>query len=141
MVSEKKVRLMAQIALDETKRYKREISEGGYYKSDYVRSRTVSAVWNVTVSYLLALFLFAMYHADYIFINVVHLNYEMIGFAVFGIYIGIFVPTIFFSFFHYRKKYARNSIALREYYKKLKALDEFYSQSREEAEDDTVAGA
>ena len=133
MVSEKKVRLMAQIALDETKRYKREISEGGYYKSDYVRSRTVSAVWNVTVSYLLVLFLFAMYHADYI--------YEMIGFAVFGIFIGIFVPTIFFSFFHYRKKYARNSIALREYYKKLKALDEFYSRSREEAEDDTVAGA
>ena len=131
MVSEKKVRLMAQIALDETKRYKREISEGGYYKSDYVRSPTVSAVWNVTVRY----------HADYIFVNVVHLNYEMIGFAVFGIYIGIFVPTIFFSFFHYRKKYARNSIALREYYKKLKALDEFYSRSREEAEDDTVAGA
>ena len=141
MVSEKKVHLMTQIALDETKRCKRAIMEGGYYKSDYVRSRTISAIWNVTVSYLLVLFLFALYHADYIFVNVVRLDYEMIGFAVFGIYIGLFVPTVFFSYFYYRKKYARNSIALREYYKKLKELDEFYSQSREEAEDDTVTGA
>jgi len=141
MVSEKKVRLMTQIALDETKRYKKEIGEGGYYKADYVRSRTVSAIWNITVSYLLVLFLVALYHADYIFVNVVRLDYGMIGFAVFGIYIGLFVPVVFFSYFHYRKEYDRNSIALKEYYKKLKELDEFYSQSREEAEDDTVTGA
>lgn len=141
MVSEKKVHLMTQIALDETKRYPKEIGEGGYYKSDYVRSRTVSAVWNISVSYLLILFLFALYHADYIFVNVVRLDYEIIGFAVFGIYLGIFVLTVFFSFFHYRKKYAGNSVALRAYYIKLKELDEFYSQGKEEAEDDTVTGA
>lgn len=141
MVNEKKVRIMTQIALDETKYYKEEIREGGYYKSDYIRSHIVSVLWNVTVSYLFVLFLIALYHADYIFVNVVRLNYEMIGFAVFGIYIGIFVPTIFFSYFHYRKKYAKNKIALWEYYSKLKELDDFYLQSKEEAEDDTVAGA
>ena len=32
-------------------------------------------------------------------------------------------------------------MALRAYYIKLKELDEFYSQGKEEAEDDTVTGA
>ena len=141
MVSEKKVRLMTQIALDETKYDKEQISESGYYKSDYVRTQMTSAVWNITVSYLLILFLIALYYADYIFINVVRLNYELIGVAVLGIYIALLVPTVFFSYIHARKKYVRNRIALREYYGKLKELDDYYTQSKEEAEDDTIIGA
>lgn len=141
MVNEEKVRIMTQIALDETKNYKEEISESGYYKSDYVRSQTISSVWSITLGYLLVLLLIALYYADYIFVNVIRLNYKMIGFVVFGIYLGILVPSIFFSYIHYRKKYAENMLALRQYYGKLKELDEFYSKSKEETEDDTVTGA
>ena len=132
---------MTQISLDETKYDKEQISESGYYKSDYVRTQMTSAVWNITVSYLLILFLIALYYADYIFINVVRLNYELIGVAVLGIYIALLVPTVFFSYIHARKKYVRNRIALREYYGKLKELDDYYTQSKEEAEDDTIIGA
>lgn len=140
MVNEKKVRIMTQIALDEMKYHKKEISEGGYYKSDYVRSHIISSVWNVTVSYFLLLFLIVLYHADYIFVNVARLEYEKYGFMAFGIYIGLMVLVILFSYFHFTQKYVANKAILREYREKLKELDNFYLQSREEAEHDTATG-
>lgn len=140
MVNEEKVRIMTQIALDETKNYKEEIKEGGYYKSDYVRSHIISVIWNLTVSYLLILFLIALYHADYIFVNVVRIEYEKLGFAIFGIYVVLIILSIFFSYFYFTKKYAKNTLALRDYYGKLKKLDDFYTQSKEETGDDTATG-
>lgn len=141
MVNEKKVRIMTQIALDETKYRKKEINEGGYFKSDYVRSHIISVLWNLTISYILILFLVALYHADYIFINVARLEYVKAGFIILGIYIGILVIGILFSYFHFRDKFAKNRRRLREYQEKLKELEEFYLQSREEAEHDTATGA
>ena len=41
MVNEEKVHIMTQIALDETKKCKDQLHEGGYYKSDYIRSHTI----------------------------------------------------------------------------------------------------
>ena len=52
MVNEEKIRIMTQIALDEEKRYKTEIEESGYYKSDYIRAHVISVVWSLTVSYV-----------------------------------------------------------------------------------------
>lgn len=140
MVNEKKVRIMTQIALDEMKYYKQEINEGGYYKSDYVRSHIISVICNLTVSYLLLLFLIALYQADYIFVNVARLEYEKIGFVIFGIYIGIVVVGLFFSYFHFTQKYAQNKRILREYCAKLQELEDFYLQSKEETEHDTATG-
>ena len=53
MVNEEKLRIMTQIALDETKRHKTEIKEGGYYKLDYIRAHIISVVWNLTLAYVL----------------------------------------------------------------------------------------
>lgn len=142
MVNEEKIRIMTQIALDEEKRYKTEIEESGYYKSDYIRAHVISVVWSLTVSYVLILFLIALYNADYIFVNVARLEYGKLGFAVFGIYVGILILGIFFSYFHFKKKYAENLLALKGYYANLKKLDEFYMQhqNKEETGDDTIIG-
>lgn len=141
MVNEEKLRIMTQIALDETKRYKEEINEGGYYKSDYVRSHVISVVWSFTISYLLVLFLIALYHADYIFVNVVRLEYDKIGFTVLGVYVVLVVMSIAFSYYHFNRKYRKNQQARKAYYADLQKLDDFYSQMKEETGDDTVTGA
>jgi len=142
MVNEEKLRIMTQIALDETKRYKTEIEESGYYKSDYIRAHIISVVWNLTVAYVFILFLIALYNADYIFVNVASLEYDRLGFTVLGIYVGILILGILFSFFHFKKKYAKNLLVLKEYYTNLKKLDEFYmqNQNKEETGDDTIIG-
>jgi len=140
MVSEEKVRIMTQIALDETKKHKEIISEGGYYKSDYVRSHVASAIGNCTVSYLLVLFLVALYHADYIFVNVARLEYHKIGIVILGVYAIFAVSSIFISYFYFTAKYAKGRPAMREYYSHLQKLEDYYTRNGEEAEDGTVTG-
>ena len=104
MVNEEKVRIMAQIALDETKYHKKEIRGGEYDKSDYVRSHVISAIWNVTISYIFILCLIALYYADYIFLNVARLAYERLGFILLGIYTIFIILTILMSYLFYSKK-------------------------------------
>ena len=141
MVNEKKVRIMTQIALDEMTYHKKEISEGGYYKSDYVRSHVISALCSVTFSYLLCLFLVVLYYADYIFENIARLAYGKIGAVIFGGYGAIFVIVLFISYHYYTRRYAVNKVIVRGYCEKLKALEEFYQESKEETEYDTTTGA
>lgn len=140
MVKEEKVRIMSQIALDETKYHKKVIHEGEYHKSDYVRSHVVSAVWNVTISYLSLLCLIALYYADYIFLNVARLNYEKIGVVLLGVYSVFVILCILLSYLYFSKKYIEDRKILEEYFQKLEQLDDFYNKNNEEAEDDTVTG-
>lgn len=137
MVNEEKVHIMTQIALDETKKCKEQIQEGGYYKSDYIRSHTTSAVWNITISYLLVLFLVALYFSDYLFVNVVRLNYLQLGIMIGGGYFILLIGTVFFSYFYYLKQYTVNRELLRSYLDHLETLEAFYMQSGEENGDDT----
>ena len=140
MVNEKKVHIMTQLALDEEKKYSKIIKEGGYYKTDYVRSHVMSSVGSCTVSYVLILFLVALYHADYIFVNIVRLQYWSIGIVVLGIYLGIVLCSVYFSYRHYSRKYEQNQIILQNYCDKLKELEEFYIQDKEETGNDTATG-
>lgn len=140
MVNEERVYLMTQLALEETVHHKEEIKECGYYKSEYIRSHVLGVVYNVTVSFFLLLVLVVLYHVDYIFLNVVGLDYMGIGVTILGIYLGLVIISVIFSYFYYSQKYVSNRVVLRRYYDTLKKLNDLYSHGREEAEDDTVTG-
>ncbi len=140
MVNEEKVYLMTQAALDETARCRKEIQRGHYYKPDYIRSHVLEVVGSITVSYLFVLVLIALYYADYIFLNIVSLDYARYGLVILGIYIAILTMAVFFSYFHYEKKYSKVKIKISNYNEDLKKLEEFYLKSREEAEDDAITG-
>lgn len=141
MVNEEKVHIMTQIALEEKGKKKKDINEGGYYKKDYIWAHCFSAIWNITVSYLLVIFLVALYHADYIFVNVVRLNYKKIMLLVFGIYVLFVLVVTLFSYYYFAEKYVRERKGIWEYYKKLEKLDDFYKQSEEETENDTFTAS
>jgi hypothetical protein len=72
---------------------------------------------------------------------VVRLHYDKIGFAVLTIYLVLVLFCVLISYLHFTKKYAKNQLALKGYYANLQKLEEFYSQNKEETEDDTVIGA
>lgn len=59
-----------------------------------------------------------------------------------GIYAGIVILSLFFSYFHFKRKYIKSLSALKEYYTKLKKLEDFYMQhqNKEEAGDGTITG-
>lgn len=140
MVNEEKIKLMTGIALDESKRYKEEIAEGGYFKGDYIRSHVTSSIWNITIAYFLVLILVLLYRADYILINITKLSYKMwIGMGI-GIYFFICLVTGLISTYYFSLKYKYNITILKEYSKNLEQLKGFYLQAGEETGDDTATG-
>ncbi|MBR1742587.1 MAG: hypothetical protein IJ733_12125 [Lachnospiraceae bacterium] len=140
MVNEEKIKIMTGIALDESKRYKEEIAEAGYFKGDYIRSHVTSAIWNITIAYFLVIVLIVLYRADYILVNITKLSYPMLIGAGLGFYFLFCLITGLLSTYYYSVKYNENMIILKEYNHKLKQLKEFYSEAREETKDDTTTG-
>lgn len=140
MVNEKKIRIMTQLALDEEKNYRNEIKEGGYYKTDYVRSHVMSTIGSFTVSYILILFLTSLYHADYIFVNVARLQYGKAGMIVLGVYLLLILVSGGASYRYFSGKYEKNRVILQQYCDRLRELEVFCTQNKEEAGNDTVIG-
>lgn len=131
MVNEEKVRIMTQIALDETKNCKEEIGESGYYRSDYVRIHTLKVMWTYTISYFLVLILIGLYRLEYLFVNIVRLDYRSLGAVVLGFYVGMMMVCIVLSTLHYSAKYKKNRKKLKTYFSKLRLLEDYYARSRE----------
>ncbi|MCH5266750.1 MAG: hypothetical protein J1E62_00285 [Lachnospiraceae bacterium] len=131
MVNEEKVRLMTKLAIDETKLYKEEIEQSGYFRSDYIRAHTMKVLWAYSLSYLLLLGLVALYHLEYLFVNVVRLDIREMALLIGGGYIGILIVVIMFCILYYSAKYTRSRQNLRVYMAQLKELEEFYAKSKE----------
>lgn len=131
MVNEKKVYIMTQLALDETKRCKTEIEESGYYRSDYIRSHSMRVLWGVSMSYLLGIGLIALYHIEYLFVNVVKLDYRSLGFIALGIYVGVIIVCLTGSVMYYSAKYKKSRKKLKIYMSRLKQLEDLYAEEQE----------
>lgn len=140
MVNEEKIKVMTDIALDETKRYQEEISEGIYFKGDYIRSHVISAIWNITMAYLLLAALVVLYQADYLLVNITKVSYRFLIGAGLGMYFLFCLITGLLSFWYYSLKYQDNMMIIKEYNDKLEKLKTFYAESGEEQKDDTAAG-
>lgn len=131
MVNEKKVRLMTQLALDETKYCKAEIAEAGYYRSDYVRYHTLRVVLGSTLSYLLIIALIALYHMEYLMLNLVRLDYRSLLLVTVGIYVGFLTVCVVIAVIYYSSRYKKNRKKLVAYLSDLKKLEEFYAENQE----------
>lgn len=138
MVNEEKVRIMAGIALTETKYGKDEVKEGGYYRSDYIRFHVTSAMWDITISYIFVLLLIGTYYADYLLTHLESLAYGAGAAVILGIYILFMIVTGISSYFYFTKEYIRKKKILEEYCRKLDALDQHFRESREETGDDSA---
>lgn len=140
MVNEEKTRIMIKVAQYEKELGEKVINEGGYYKTDYVRLRTLSAVLGISTAYLLVLVLIALYNIDYIFLNFVTINYARLFIEIFMPYISVIIICILVSNIYFTDKYKRDREEIKKYYTELYRLGKYYTDSGKEAADDTVTG-
>lgn len=141
MVNEEKTRIMIKVAQYEADLGEKVINEGGYYKTDYVRSHMLSAILSFSAAYILILALILLYNIDYIFVNFVTINYAKLCFEIFVPYILITILCAIISNIYFNGKYKRDREEIKKYYAELKRLEKYYSGSGKEAADDTVTGA
>lgn len=141
MVNEEKTRIMIKVAQYETELGAQSINEGSYYKADYVRSHTLSAIFSFSAAYIFFLVLLSLYNIDYIFLNFVTINYAKLLFEIFVPYILIIIFCAIISNIYFNNKYKQDREKIKKYYAELKRLEKYYSEGGKEAADDTVTGA
>lgn len=142
VVNEEKTRIMIKVAQYETELGAQSINEGSYYKTDYVHSHTLSAIFNFSTAYILVLVLISLYNIDYIFLNFVTINYAKLFFEIFVPYILIIMFCAIISNIYFNRKYKHEREKIKKYYAELKRLEKYYLESgKEAAADDTVTGA
>lgn len=132
MVNEEKLRIMTRLASYEKSVSEKEQKEGGYYKSDYIRSRLLVTIWSYSVAFILLLTLIALYHFDYLVsvVDIWEMRSLILGVA--AVYILLMLGCIYFTITVCSKKYNQTQKRRKEYYHELKKLEAFYTQSREE---------
>ncbi|MFV0342357.1 MAG: hypothetical protein ACK5JH_05605 [Anaerocolumna sp.] len=128
MLNNEKIRTMTKLAVYEDAKGKDDLKMAKYYKTDYVRLQVLKTSVNVTIGYVLILFLIAMYKADYLITKIVTLDFVRIGQYILGFYIIIMAIYITSTIIWYNFKYKKTRKNLSKYNKLLKKLINFYNQ-------------
>lgn len=131
MVDEEKVRIMTKIASYEQKESKEVIKEGGYNKSDYIRSHLLVVIWSYSIAYFLLLLLLTMYHLDFLATSISLFGYRELAVAALAVYLLLVFGCCIIGAVYYAARYDRNRRRRKEYFSELKMLETFYTQNKE----------
>lgn len=132
MVNEEKIRTMTRLASYEKSMSEKEQKEGGYYRSDYIRSHLLVTIWSYSVAYLFLLALVALYHFDYLVSAADIWQMRSLILVVVAVYILLILGCVYFTITAASRKYNQLQKKRKEYYHELKKLEAVYRQSREE---------
>lgn len=126
MLDNRKIRIMAKLALYEKKEGKEDIKLSKYYRTDYVRLQVLKTVVSVTFAYLLILAIIAIYKSEYLIANAVVLDYKGIGLKILGIYLTLLTVFLISTMLGFSVKYRSSRKKLSKYFRMLKKLRRMY---------------
>ena len=132
MLNNRKIRLMAKLAVYETKEGREDISLSKYYKTDYVRYQAIKSMISATVGFLLILVLVLIYKSEYIVRYAVTMDYKTIGAYLLAAYILVIALYGLISLAWYSMKYDTSHKKLARYFKLLKRLQKIYNEETPE---------
>lgn len=147
MLNEEKIRLMTGTAMFEKKEGKRIFPQNRYFKRDYISWHLFGAFFGYTVSCILAVILWALYHAETL---LDHLSTEMVFSLIrrFSLFYAVgLILYLLLSAAVYGRRYAYARGGLRVYLAKLKRLEKRYENqnkakeiAKEDARHDGASG-
>lgn len=128
MLNEERVKNMTRIAIYEKNQGKRQINMNKYYKMDYVSYHILLSFIYATIAFVMigaALVLFGM---ESLLEQINTLDYMAIARNILILY-GVWIGTFFLiSFVVYNIRYEKMKPGLKDYYQKLKLLNEQYEE-------------
>lgn len=127
MLSEEKIRLMAQLAAYEEHEGKRDISIHEYFRGDYISFQLLKSAIYATVGFVLAVAMYILYNLetfleDFYKMDFVEFAKEMLSryWLVLAIYLVI-------SYFVYAYRYSRARKHVKKYQQQLRTLQQMYN--------------
>lgn len=130
MLDNRKISLMARLALYEKKEGKKDFRLAKYYRSDYVRFQMLKTFFYVTLGLGIFAVMLAAYKVEYFF-HIAEKNYVQFGFLLLAVYLLILVVSEIVTAFlsAYRIKSSRERLG--KYYNNLRSLRKYYKGNEE----------
>lgn len=122
MLNEEKVKLMARMAIYEKKPGRKAMKMTKYFQSDYVSWNMIKTVLAVTVSYLLMVGCWILYHMEYLMENLYTLDFAELIKNFLTYYVVLLVAYVVLSYIIYGVKYSMAMKSLRRFRTKLKKV-------------------
>lgn len=135
MLNNRKVRLMARLAMYEQNEGKEDVRISKYFRTDFVRLNVLKTVVAITLGYLLILLLLIVYHSEYLIREAVTLDYEGMFSRYAGIYIIILTVYCSVTMIGYMIKYRTSRKKLAKYFRMLRRLRSLYREESGELTD------
>lgn len=124
--------MMVKLAAYEKEPIQKEITEGGYYKIDYIRSHLIVTIWSYSIAYFLVLALLTLYYFEYLSYSLNMQDLENLALTVAAVYLLLMLGCVFFTIIICSNRYHQIQKRRREYYNELKQMEAFYAQGKSE---------
>jgi len=131
MLNRDKVVLMSQLAMAE-KNEEEDLKLYKYYKADYIRYNLIRTVLNVTLAYILLVFLILLYKIEDLIARLADFEFAGIGKSILKGYILVLIVYLVIGFVYYANKYNKSKKNIVRYYKKLRQLSMFYNDEKKQ---------
>lgn len=134
MLNEDKIKLMNEIAMFEKRGGKMIFPVNRYFRGDYISSRMLRALFAYTVSYLLGVMVWLLYHAEQL-LSIINLDTMIVyGRSAVLFYLAGLLIYGLITFLVCRRKYEYAMRGMKVYLAKLRRLEkryEFQSRAKE----------
>lgn len=134
MVNKNKVRLMARTAIYEKHNGKEDFKVTAYGSSDYIRFNLLKTLVGITISVLLASFVYVLYSSEDVFQIFFKLDLQALGRLVIVAYILSLGVYVIVSILYYQYNYSKAKKRVKHYNKNLIKIKK-YSRSLSEVKD------
>ena len=130
MLNEKRVIIMTRMASYEATDGKKNGAIGKYFRSDYIGLQVIRSIIAATISILLVIAMYILYHLEYLLANVYRMDLLAIGKRFLFAYIVIIAVYALISYTIYSFRYSRARRKQKTYINHLKMLREMYNKEK-----------
>lgn len=128
MLSEKRIRLMTQLARYENRDGKEDLRISQYYRGDFIGLALLKNFVVTSIGYVIALALIAAYFMDYLMENIHKMNIVLLIVLIIGGYIIVMTVFSVITYATYSMKYSTAKRRVEWYGKKLAKLSDLYGK-------------
>ena len=126
MIDQDKLETMAQLALYEKKKGKKDFHIYSFDRDDYIRFQGLKTFVLVTLGFIAAAGMIVLWNLDYLIYHFDSLNYKGLIILAVAAYLFLVIVYLFLSYRRSREEYHQVVPCIRRYQRGLKKMKKFY---------------
>lgn len=130
MINKRKVRLMARTAMYEKHEGTEDFAKSKYLRLDYISLHMWTTAVAVTISYLLIIFLLAVYNFEYLVSHIMTMNYALLATVLIIAYLAMLAVFLLIAFAVFSHRFTQAEEGLKTYQNRLTKILKMNKEDR-----------